>query len=119
VKYKNVDLLVDSHNNVNRWKNYFSLLLNVHNVSDVRQIGTHSAEPLVPDLSPYDFEAAIETLKKYKLQSSDQIPAELIQGGSETVLCEILKLNHSVWNKNCLIMGKSLLMYQSKGMATK
>jgi hypothetical protein len=32
------DLLSDSHNVLNRWKNYFSLLLNVHNGSDVRQI---------------------------------------------------------------------------------
>jgi hypothetical protein len=36
VKYENGDL-VDSHNILNRWKNYFSQVLNVHNVSDVRQ----------------------------------------------------------------------------------
>jgi hypothetical protein len=39
VKDENGDLLADSDNNLNRWKNtYFSQLLNVHNVSDVRQI---------------------------------------------------------------------------------
>jgi hypothetical protein len=38
VKDENGDLLADSHNILNRWKNYFSQLLNVHNVSDVRQI---------------------------------------------------------------------------------
>jgi hypothetical protein len=32
---ENGDLLADSHNILNRWKNYFSRLLNVHNVSDV------------------------------------------------------------------------------------
>jgi hypothetical protein len=48
VKDENGDLLVDSHNTLNRWKNYFSLLLNAHNVSDVRQIEVHRAEPLVP-----------------------------------------------------------------------
>jgi hypothetical protein len=37
------DLLVDSHNIVNRWKNYFSQLLNVHRVTDVRQIEIHTA----------------------------------------------------------------------------
>jgi hypothetical protein len=37
VKDDNGDLLVDSHNILNRWKNYFSQLLDVHNVSDVRQ----------------------------------------------------------------------------------
>jgi hypothetical protein len=34
VKDENGDLLADSHNISNRWKNYFSQLLNVH-VSDV------------------------------------------------------------------------------------
>jgi hypothetical protein len=48
VKDENGDLLADSHNILNRWKNYFSQLLNVHNVSDVRQIEVHTAEPLVP-----------------------------------------------------------------------
>jgi hypothetical protein len=30
--------LADSHNILNRWKNYFSQLFHVHWVSDVRQI---------------------------------------------------------------------------------
>jgi hypothetical protein len=37
VKAENGDLLVDPHNILNRWKNYFSQLLNIHRVSDVRQ----------------------------------------------------------------------------------
>jgi hypothetical protein len=41
-------MLADAHNILNRWKNYFSRLLNVHRVSDVRQIEIHTAEPLVP-----------------------------------------------------------------------
>jgi hypothetical protein len=44
MKYENGDLLADSHNSLNRWKNYFSQLLIVHNVSDVRQIEVHTAE---------------------------------------------------------------------------
>jgi hypothetical protein len=35
VKDENCNLLADSHNILNRWKNYFCQLLNVHNVSDV------------------------------------------------------------------------------------
>jgi hypothetical protein len=46
VKDENGDLLADSHNILSRWKNYFSQLLNVHNVSDVRQIELHTAEPI-------------------------------------------------------------------------
>jgi hypothetical protein len=37
VKGENDDLPAYSHNILNRWKNYLSQLLNVHNVSDVRQ----------------------------------------------------------------------------------
>jgi hypothetical protein len=40
------DLLADSHNILKRWKNYFSQLLDVHRVSDVRGTEIHTAEPL-------------------------------------------------------------------------
>jgi hypothetical protein len=50
----------------------------VHNVSDVRQIALHTAEPLVPGLSRFEVEIATAKLKKYKSPGSDQIPAELI-----------------------------------------
>ncbi|PNF36913.1 hypothetical protein B7P43_G08389 [Cryptotermes secundus] len=45
VKDENGDLLADSHNILNRWRNYFSQLLNVHRVSAVRQTEIHRAEP--------------------------------------------------------------------------
>jgi hypothetical protein len=79
VKDETGDLLADSHNILNRWKNYFSQLLNVHNVSEVRQIEVHRAELLVPGPSRLQVEIAIAELKKYKLPGSDEIPAELIQ----------------------------------------
>jgi hypothetical protein len=41
--------LADPHNILNRWKNYFSQLLNVYNVSEVRQIEIHIAEVLGSD----------------------------------------------------------------------
>jgi hypothetical protein len=66
VKDENGDLLKDSHNILNRWKNYFSQLLNVHNVSDVRQIEVHIAQPLVSVPSHLEVEIAIAKLKKYK-----------------------------------------------------
>jgi hypothetical protein len=45
-------MLAGSHNILNRWKNYFSQLLNIHRVSDVRQIEIRRGEPLVPDPNP-------------------------------------------------------------------
>jgi hypothetical protein len=56
VKDENGDLLADSHNILNSWRNYFSHLLNVHNVRDVRQIEVHIAEPLVPGPSHLEVE---------------------------------------------------------------
>jgi hypothetical protein len=79
VKDENGDLLADFHNIVNR-------LLNVLRVRDVRQIEIHSAEPLLPDRSPFEVEIAIAKLKKFKSPGSDQIPAELIQAGGEILV---------------------------------
>jgi hypothetical protein len=60
VKNENGDLLADAHNTciLNKWKNCFSQLLNVHRVSDIRQIEIHTAELLVPDPSPFEVEIA-------------------------------------------------------------
>jgi hypothetical protein len=101
VKDDNVNLLADSHSILNRLKNYsyFSQLLNVHNVSDVRQIEVHTAEPLLPGPSRLEVEIAIAKLKKNTSPGSDQIPAELIQTGGEILLSAIHKLINSVCNK--------------------
>jgi hypothetical protein len=78
VKDENDDLLADSHNILCKWKSYYSQLLNVHRVSNVRQIEIHTAEQLVPYPSPFEAEIVITKLKRYKLPGSDQILAELI-----------------------------------------
>jgi hypothetical protein len=67
VKDENGDLLADSHNILSRWKNYFSQLLNVHNVSDVRQIEIHTPEPLVPGSGRLEVAIAIAKLKNINL----------------------------------------------------
>jgi hypothetical protein len=109
VKDENGDLLADSHNILNRWKNYFSQLLNIHRVSGFRQIEIHTAEPLVPYTSPFEVEIAIANLKSFKWLGSDQIPAELIQAGGE-----IFGIR-----KNFLISGRSLLSHQFTRKAIK
>jgi len=42
VKDEKGDLVVESHNIVARWRNYFSQLFNVHGVNDVGQAEIHS-----------------------------------------------------------------------------
>jgi hypothetical protein len=73
--------------------------LNVHNVSDVRQIEIHTAEPPVPGPSYLEVQISIATLKNYKSPGSDQIPAELYQAGGETLVSVIHKIITSVGNK--------------------
>jgi hypothetical protein len=99
VKDENGDLIADSHNIFSRWKNYFSQLLNVQNVSDVMQIEVYTAQPLIPGPSRLEVEVAIAKLKKYKSPGSDQIPSEPIQAGDEMLLSAIHKLINSIWNK--------------------
>jgi hypothetical protein len=64
VKDENGDLLADSHNILNRWKNSLSQLLNVHRVSEVKQMEIHTDEPLLPVPSPFEAEIAIVNLKR-------------------------------------------------------
>jgi hypothetical protein len=71
----------------------------VHNVSDVRQIEIHTAEPLVPGPSRLEVEIAIAKLKTSKWPGSDEIPAAMIQAGGEILLSAIHKPVNSVWNK--------------------
>jgi hypothetical protein len=73
--------------------------LNIHGVNDVRQTEVHKAEPLVPEPSAFEFEMAIEKLKRHKSVGIDQIPAELIKAGGRIIRAEIHKLIISVWNK--------------------
>jgi hypothetical protein len=98
LKDHNGDLLADFHNILNRSKNFFSQLLNGHNVSDARQIEVHTSEPLVPGPSRLQVGLANAKLKKYKSKASDQISAELIQAEGEILLSVIHKLINLVWN---------------------
>jgi hypothetical protein len=120
VKDENGDMLVDCHTIMNRWKNYFSQLLNVHRVRNVRQVEIQTPEPLVPYPSPFEVEIAIANLKRYKSPNGDQIPVELFQAGGE-ILCSktvILLILFGI-RKTCLIRGRSLLLYQFTKRAIK
>jgi hypothetical protein len=64
----------------------------MHRVSDVRQIEIYTADPTVPDPSPFEAEIAITKLERYKSPGSNQIPAEVIQAGGETLRSKIHKL---------------------------
>jgi hypothetical protein len=73
--------------------------LNIHRDSDIRHIDIHTAEPRVPDPSPFEVEIATAKLKRYKSPDSDQIPAKLIQAGDEILRSKVHKLINFIWNK--------------------
>jgi hypothetical protein len=59
----------------------------------------HTAGPFVPEPSASEAEVAIGKLKSYKSPGVDQIPAELIQAGGETLHLEIHMLIKLIWSK--------------------
>ena len=63
-------LFADSHSILVRWRKYFSQLFNLHGVKDVGQAEIHTAEPVVPEPSAFEFEIAIGKLKSHKLPGS-------------------------------------------------
>jgi hypothetical protein len=64
LEHENGDLLADSHNTLNRWKNYFCHLLNVHDIDKVRQTEIHTAEQLVPESNSSEVKISTEKLGK-------------------------------------------------------
>jgi hypothetical protein len=85
IKDENGNLIADPQNVLNRWKNFFNQVLNLHGVHDDRQMDIHMAEPLIPEPSPVEVEIAIGKLKSYKSLGTDQILTKLIKAGGETL----------------------------------
>ena len=68
-------------------------------VNNDNQTEVHTAEPLVPEPSVFEFELAIEELKHHKSSGSDQIPSEMLKAGGRTIHYEIHKHIISICNK--------------------
>ncbi len=120
IKDEKGDLVADSYSIMSRWRKYFSQLLNVHGVNDIKHTDIHTAEPLVPESSAFEVELAIEKLKSHKSPGIDQIPAELIKAGGRTIRYEIIKLLFLFGTRrNCLRSGSSRSLYLSIRRAMK
>jgi hypothetical protein len=94
------DQLADSHNILNRRKNYFPQLLNAYEITDDRQVEilVYTAEILAPDPSPLDVEIVVAKLRKYKLPCTDQIPTEFIRAECDTLYSDAYKFINFIWN---------------------
>ena len=58
-------MVTDCPSVLSMWRNYFSQLLNVHEVSDVRQTEILTAEQLLTEPSACEVGMAIEELKRH------------------------------------------------------
>jgi len=67
-KEENGDLLADSQNILNRWKNYFCQLLNVYGVNDVRQTEVYTAKPSVTEPSSLRMKLLLKSWKLINCQ---------------------------------------------------
>jgi hypothetical protein len=76
-------------------------------------VGPRTAVLLVFDPSPFQVEIAVAKLKRYTLSVNDQIPSKQIkQEVKHYCLRSINSLIVFGIRKNCLISGRSLLLYQ-------
>jgi hypothetical protein len=91
----NGDLLADTHNILNRWKNYFPQLLNVHRISDVWQMKIRTARPLLFENSRSEPEIATAKLKIIIHQVLIKCPHEVVQVWGKILRSEIHKLINS------------------------
>ena len=66
------------------------------------EIQIQTAEPLIPESTLLEVDIAIEKLKEYKSPGIEQIPAQLIQDGGNSLLTEIYKLVLAIWKKEML-----------------
>jgi hypothetical protein len=71
----------------------------LHGAGDVRQNEMQIAELFLPEPSALEVEVPTGKLKVYESRGFDQIPAELIQAGEETLRSEVPKLIKLIWNE--------------------
>ena len=96
-----------------RWRDYFSQLLNVHGVHEVRQTETHTPEPLVPEPRVFEVDLAIENFRSHKSPGIDQILVELRKGVEQFTVRSINLLFLFGIKRNCLRSGRSQSLYLS------
>jgi len=119
VKDDKGDLVRDSQSMAMRRK-YFSQLLSVQGVNDVKLTEIHTVEPLVPEPSASEVELAIEKLKRHKSLRTDQIQAELKkQKVEQFALGSINLLIPFGIRRNCQRSGRSRSLYLFIGRVIK
>jgi hypothetical protein len=68
-------------------------------VNEVRQAKKHTVNPSVPEPSYFEAVTALQKLKRYKSAGINQILAEMIKAGGNTLYSEIYKFINYILNK--------------------
>jgi hypothetical protein len=78
IKDGNGNLFADPQSVLNRWKNFFNQVLNIHGFHDVRQMDIHMANPLVPESSLLKVDS-VEKEVLYNILPEFGIPKKLVR----------------------------------------
>ena len=92
VKDEKSELVADPHSILAMWRNYFSQLLNVHGVNDVRQTEIHITEPQVPKQSAFEVELVTEKLKVTNHRVLIKSQQNLLKQGMEQLVMRSINL---------------------------
>jgi hypothetical protein len=112
VRHERAHLVTDCHSILVRCRKHFFQLLNVHGVNDIRPRDIHTAEPLVPEPSAFEFAIAIEKLKDTDHQEFIKPQQKrLKQVAEQFALRSIHLLIIFRIRRNCLRNGRSRSLY--------
>jgi hypothetical protein len=99
LQHENGYLFAESYSVLSRRRNHFFHLLNVNGVHNVRQTEIHTAGPLVPEPSAFEFESNVVKLKRNKSPGTYWIPTKFIKARGRNIRNEIHKRINSIWKK--------------------
>ena len=103
IQDKSEKCLTEEKEILSRWTEYCSELYNYESCGDNTVLDCSQPPPHPPteeDLQPIlreEVETAVASLKKGKSAGVDNIPAELVQGGGETMIVVLTEICNRIW----------------------
>ncbi|CAF2169496.1 unnamed protein product [Rotaria magnacalcarata] len=127
IKDKNGKLLVNSTDQLERWREYFCELFNIHSTVDPDvineiQITTPSRSDLErqnAQPSIEEVERALNQMKSRKAPGSDEVTADILKAGGEPVIKWLHEIFNDVWENEKMVKEWSSVtlvrLYKNKG----
>ncbi|CAF2129927.1 unnamed protein product [Rotaria magnacalcarata] len=127
IKDKNGKLLVNSTDRLERWREYFCELFNIHSTVDPDvineiQITTPSRSDLErqnAQPSIEEVERALNQMKSRKAPGSDEVTADILKAGGEPVIKWLHEIFNDVWENEKMVKEWSsatlVRLYKNKG----